>query len=200
MPPKKGKGKKGKGKKGKKSNGELTDDDKHKRTLLEVEILKDRLAFRNEFSRRSKAPYEEMRSKMDDTNTNLEELEHTHKSANAFLTNQYKILQVENGIKIHNLESELNAVRKQLDDNEQKLKTMSLNSKQIINEKEERINDLQRKIENMEIAYESIIHNTFDSFIENLNESKTKWSKSNTEVQAKNKKLLTELGFNVHDL
>lgn len=199
MPPKKGK-KKGKGKKGKKSNGELTEDDKHKKTLLEVEILKDRLAFRNEFSRRTKAAYEEMRSKMDDTNSHLEELEQTHKSANAYLTNQYKILQVENGIKIHNLESELNATRKQLDDNEQQLKKMTLNSQQLIAEKDERINELQRKIENMEVAYESIIHNTFDSFIENLNESKNKWSKSNVELQAKNKKLLTELGFNVHDL
>ena len=92
MPPKK---KKGKGKKKKQSGGELTEDDKYKKSLHEIDALKDNLAFRKEFSRRSKSAYEEMRFRVDESNFQLQENESMHKSANAYLTHQYKTLQTD---------------------------------------------------------------------------------------------------------
>jgi hypothetical protein len=91
MPPKK-KGKKDKKGKGKK--GSFNDDDKLKVKTREVDILKDQLAFRNDFSRQTKAAYEELKLKFEDTNQHVQEIENVHKSSNAYLTHQYKTMQV----------------------------------------------------------------------------------------------------------
>ena len=96
MPPKK-KGKKSAGgKKSKKGNkeSELTDGDKLKLKAHENDSLKDNLAFRKDFSRRSKAAFEELKDRLEETNTQIEEISTTHKASNAYLTHQYKTLQV----------------------------------------------------------------------------------------------------------
>jgi hypothetical protein len=95
MPPKK-KGKKG-GKKGKKKDGkkgELNEDDKLKIKTRQVDILKDHLALRNDFTRQAKSAYEEIKQKLEDTNQQVEEIESVHKSSTAYLTHQYKSMQV----------------------------------------------------------------------------------------------------------
>lgn len=92
MPPKKKKGKKGGKKKGK--NGELTEEDQLKLKSHEVLALKDNLAFRKDIARRTKAAFEELKDRLDETNTQIEEIENTHKSSNAYLTHQYKTMQV----------------------------------------------------------------------------------------------------------
>lgn len=93
MPPKK-KGKKGgkKGKKGKK--GDLNEDDKLKVKTREVDTLKDHLAFRHDFARQTKAAYDELKHKFEDTNNHMHEVENAHKSSTAYLTHQYKAMQV----------------------------------------------------------------------------------------------------------
>lgn len=93
MPPKKKKG----SKKGKKKSGkdvELTTEDKLKLKSAEIGSLKDHLALRKDFSRQTKAAYEELKSRLDDTNTQIEEIQSVHRSASAYLTHQYKSLQV----------------------------------------------------------------------------------------------------------
>lgn len=94
MPPKKKKGaKKGTKKKGGK-DGDLTSEDKLKLKSAEVESLKDNLAFRKDFARQTKAAFDELKSRLEDTNNQIEEIEHVHRSASAYLTHQYKTLQV----------------------------------------------------------------------------------------------------------
>ena len=95
MPPKK-KGKKG-GKDGKKKggkDGDLTEADKLKMKSHEVESLKDNLALRKDFSRRSKAAFEDLKEKLEETHQQIDEISSTHKASNAYLTHQYKTLQV----------------------------------------------------------------------------------------------------------
>lgn len=93
MPPKKKKSaKKGKKKGGK--DGELTADDKLKLKTAEIGCLKDNLAFRKDFARQTKAAYEELKIRLEDTNQQIDEIETVHKSASAYLTHQYKSLQV----------------------------------------------------------------------------------------------------------
>ena len=95
MPPKK-KGKKGakdpKKKGGK--EGDLNDGDKLKMKTHEVDALKDTLAFRKDFSRRSKAAFEDLKEKLEETNNQIEEISSVHKASSAYLTHQYKNLQV----------------------------------------------------------------------------------------------------------
>ena len=168
--------------------------------MYEIDALKDNLAFRKEFSRRSKAAYDDIKFQMDENVLNLEEMENNHKSANSYLTHQYKTLQTDMGLKIHALESELNATKKSLDNCESALQQTLIEKKQIIEEKDEKINELQRKIESIEIAYDNIIHSNLDNFIESLSKTKVKWETNSIHIQAKNKKLLTELGLNIHDI
>ena len=196
MPPKK---KKGKGKK-KKSSGELTEDDKFKKSLHEIDALKDTLAFRKEFARRNKAAYDDIKFRMDENVLNLEEIESNHKSSNAYLTHQYKTLQTDMGLKIHSLENELNATKKNLENCEETLKQVLIEKKEIIEEKDEKISNLQQKIESIEIAYDSIIHANLDNFIESLGKAKETWESNSIQIQTKNKKLLTELGLYIHDI
>jgi hypothetical protein len=195
MPPKK----KGKGKK-KKSSGELNEDDKYKKSLHEIDALKDNLAFRKEFARRNKAAYDEIKYRMDENVVNLEELESSHKSSNAYLTHQYKLMQTDMCLKIHYLENELNATKKNLENCEDTLKQVLIEKKQIIEEKDDVISTLQQKIGSIEIAYDNIINTSLDNFIKTLSHTKEAWEANSITIQAKNKKLLTELGLYIHDI
>ena len=75
-------------KKGK--DGELTEAEKLKLKTHEIESLKDNLAFRRDFSRKSKAAYDEIKDRLDETNNHIDEIESIHKASSAYLTNQYK--------------------------------------------------------------------------------------------------------------
>ena len=200
MPPKK-KGKKGKkGGKKKGKDGELTEEDKLKLKIHEVDALKDNLAFRRDFSRKTKAAYEEMKDKLEETNNHIDEIENIHKASSAYLTNQYKSMQNEMEIKMHMLESELNATRKTLEATENKLAHEILEKKDIIEKKDEKIEELEQKVKKIQIAYESVINLTLDTFNTNLDKKKLTWENSSIQLQTKNKKLLAELGLRIHDI
>lgn len=98
MPPKKKKGSK-KGKKKGGRDGELTTEDKLKLRTSEIVSLKDNLAFRSDFVRQTKAAYEEVKGRLEETNNQIDELEAAHKSASAYLTHQYKNLKVNSSFK-----------------------------------------------------------------------------------------------------
>lgn len=198
MPPKKKKAKKGGKKKGK--DGELTEEDKLKLKTHEVQSLKDNLAFRRDFTRKTKAAYEEMKEKLEETHTLIDEMETTHKASSAYLTHQYKTMQNDMAIKMHQLESELISTRHQLEATENKLDEEIKDKKRIIFEKDEKINDLEQKIHNIQITYDSVMSLTLDNFNLNLDKKKLAWEKSSVQLQTKNKILLAELGLKIHDI
>jgi hypothetical protein len=194
MPPKK-KGKKGGKKGGKKKgkDGELTEEDKLKLKIHEVESLKDHLAFRNDFSRKTNAAYEEIKDKLEETNNHIDEIQSTHKNSSGYLTNQYKLMQNEIEIKMHMLESELKATRKKLDETEVKLADEIENKKAITETKNEEIEELEQKVKNIIVAYESVISSHLNEFNVRLDEKKPSWQNINTELQPKSRELLAEL-------
>lgn len=198
MPPKKKKG----GKKGKKKgkDGELTEEDKLKLKTHEVESLKDNLAFRKDFARKSNAIYEEMKVKLEETNNQIGEMEKIHTASSAYLTHQYKTMQNEMAIKMHQLETELIATRKQLEATENHLQNEIQEKKRIVVEKDEKISELEQKINNIQITYDSVIHLTLDSFNQNIDRKKLEWENSSVQLQTKNKILLAELGLKIHDI
>lgn len=198
MPPKKKKGSKKGKKKGKKD--ELTAEDKVKLKSHEILSLKDNLAFRKDFARQTKAAYDELKDRLDETNTHIEEIEGVHKSASAYLTHQYKTMQNEAHLKMHQLETELIATRRQLEATEAELEREKREKKRIIAEKDEKIMDLEQMIENIQITYDSIIQLTMDGFNQNLDNVKFKWENKSVQLQTKNKILLAELGLKIHDI
>ena len=199
MPPKK-KGKKGKKGKKKGKDGELNEDDKLKMKIHEVDSLKDNLAFRRDFSKKTKAAYEEMKEKLEETNNHIEELESIHKASNAYLTNQYKSMQNEMEIKTQMLENELNSTRKKLEDTEIKLSEVIQEKKKIIEQKDEKIEELNQKVKNIQVAFDSVINLTLDQFNSNLLKKKMSWENSSMKLQTNNKKKLAELGLRIHDI
>lgn len=196
MPAKK-KGKKGKkgGKGGKKKgkDGELTEEDKLKLKIHEVESLKDHLAFRNDFTRKTEAAYEEVKDKLEDTNNHIDEIQVSHKNSSAYLTNQYKLMQNEIEIKMHMLESELKATRKKLDETEIKLSEEIEDKKAITETKDAEIEELEQKVKNIIVAYQSVISSHLNTFNVRLDEKKYSWQNLNTELQPKSRELLAEL-------
>lgn len=103
-------------------------------------------------------------------------------------------------IRTHQLETELIATKKQLDYTETQLQNEIQDKKRIIAEKDEIIFDLEEKIRNIRITYDSILHFTLDGFNEKLDLRKLEWENNSARLQTKNKNLLAELGLKIHDI
>ena len=103
-------------------------------------------------------------------------------------------------IKIHQLETELVATRKQLETTEALLQQEIQDKKKISMEKDDRISDLEQKLKNFQVGYDSIFQSTFDEFTKNLNAKKLTWENKSAQLQTKNKLLLAELGLKIHDI
>jgi hypothetical protein len=200
MPPKKKGKKSAKDSKKKGKEGDLNDGDKLKLKTHEIDSLKDNLAFRKDFSRKSKAAYDEIKERLEETNNQIEEIESIHKASSAYLTYQYKTLQNEMGIKTHQLEAELFATRKKLEAAENLLKNRDEENKKINEEKDALIAELYEKNEKIQTIYDNIIQLTLDKFVQNLEIKKKSWEKTSENLQVKNKLLLSELGLKIHDI
>ena len=193
MPPKK-KGKKGKkGGKKKGKDGELTEEDKLKLKIHEVESLKNHLAFRNDLTRKTNAVYEEIKDKLEETTNHIDDIQTVHKNSSAYLTKQYQLMQNEMEIKMHMLESELKATINKLGETEIKLSDEIENKKILIETKNEEIEELEQKVKNIIVAYDSVISSHLNTFNVKLDERKSSWQNKNTQLQPMNKELLAEL-------
>jgi len=201
MPPKKKKGKgKGKKKGKKKDDATLELEDKYKRTMDEINALKDHLSIRREFTRRAKSASADMAKKMDETNKELEEHKEDQKAINADMTRQYKTMQTEMGLRIHQLETELGRTRTQLSSTQAELKQSYEDRERIVKEKDNEIVDLKMKIDQMEQAYENVLREALDTLMHKLDLAKEKWEDQSAMIQTKNKQTLLEFGLNPLDI
>ncbi|CAK8675933.1 dynein regulatory complex protein 12-like [Clavelina lepadiformis] len=199
MPPKKKKGKgKKKGKKGKKD--EAKEEDKFKKTAREIEILKDHLAHRNEIARRSQAAAVDAREKCNQAEDLLKEQQNEQKNISADLTRQYKTMQTELGIHVHQLEAEVGHLRQQLSHTQQELQSTKLAKERMEIEKNEKISNLEMRIDGMEGAYERVLTEALDSLVGKIETTKSKWEGESVVIQEQNKKTLLEFGLNHLDI
>lgn len=106
----------------------------------------------------------------------------------------------ETAIKTHQLETELLSTRKQLETALAELDFERRDKKRIMQEKDDKIMDLEQKIENIQIAYDSVIEISMDTFSQRLDEVKLEWENKSAHLQTKNKTLLAELGIRIHDI
>lgn len=198
MPPKK---KAGKGKKKKKDDKEeFTIEDKYKKTLMEVESLKEHLAMRTEIARRAQSKAEDINEKMFQAKETINVEKQDKLEISADLTRQYKTMQTELTLRIHNLEQHVSILKDQLALTERELMRTKNEKEEIINEKDLKIENLQFKIDNMETAYENILHDALDAMRDKIEDAKNKWQSESTQIQEQNKKLLLEFGLNPLDI
>jgi hypothetical protein len=73
-----------------------------------------RLAFRRELTLRAQSARNDMRVQVDDMKCTLETHEEDQKAVSADMTRQYKTMQTQMGLMVHQLESELSITRRQL--------------------------------------------------------------------------------------
>ncbi|XP_071958214.1 dynein regulatory complex protein 12-like [Antedon mediterranea] len=199
MPPKKkGKGKK-KGKK-KKDDAELSIEDKYKKTLHEIEALKDHLANRKDLTRRSQVHSEEWKNRMQSAEEALLQHKSDQRDVTTDMTRQYKTMQTEMAMRIHQLEAELGKVNVQLERTQIELKETKLEKEKITEEKDQKISELETKIEGMELAYEGVLHDALDSMVAKLDVAKSRWKNEATLIHAENKRRLIEFGLNPLDI
>lgn len=195
MPPKKRKGKKTRT-----SEGELTVDDKFKKTLEEIEALKDHLAIRKDLVRRSKEVSEQWKERMLTAEYNLEDVKDTHRAVSADMTRQYKTMQVESIQRIQHLETELAQTKARLDRAEQELHKTKEERDRVLREKEIQIEILNMKVNSMSGQYEYLFNEYMDKLVDKMTLSKVAWEKKSTSVQSNNKKLLLDFGLNPLDI
>ncbi|KAL8600297.1 hypothetical protein ACOMHN_060915 [Nucella lapillus] len=199
MPPKKkGKGKgKGKGKKkGKKDDAALELEDKYKRTMDEIEALKDHLAMRKELTRRAQSVGSQVHDRMAKAEQLLQEHVDDQKAINADMTRQYKTMQTEMGLKIHQLETELGKTRAHLDQTKEELKNTQHERDRLVKERDDEIGALKVKVSAMEKSYEGVLREALDTLQQKMVEAKSRWEDHSTGVHGKAKQVLLELGLN----
>ncbi|XP_038066290.1 coiled-coil domain-containing protein 153-like [Patiria miniata] len=201
MPPKKkGKGKGKKGKKKKKNDAELTIEDKYKKTMNEIEALKDHLAIRKQLARRSDAHSEEWKLRMKIAQEDLDQQKEDQRDVTSDMTRQYKTMQTEMGVRVHHLEADLAKTKAQLAKTEQELKSTKEQKEQMTQQKDETIGELEEKIRNMELSYENMLHEALDNLVLKLDTAKKRWEAEATHIHAVEKEKLLAFGLNPLDI
>ncbi|GAB1294110.1 Coiled-coil domain-containing protein 153 [Apodemus speciosus] len=116
MPPKtKGKGRKaGARKKKKNSSPGVEAEAKHRRVLLEKELLQDHLALQREETRRAKASEDRLKQRLQGLAAELERTRSEGKAVYAEMSRQRRALQEELGSRSKLLEEEVRGLREQL--------------------------------------------------------------------------------------
>lgn len=104
-------------------------------------------------------------------------------------------------LKVHELEGELFSTRKNLELTQDALRKEK--EERIANNKEKDviIDELTEKNRKCEVSYDNILQLTLDNFITRVEARKAQvWEPNSETLQAKNKLLLAELGFKIHDI
>ncbi|XP_033641363.1 coiled-coil domain-containing protein 153-like [Asterias rubens] len=201
MPPKKkGKGKGKKGKKKKKNDAELTIEDKYKQTLNEIEALKDHLSSRKDLARRSQSHSEEWKMKMKIAQEDLDQQKTDQRDVTSDMTRQYKTMQTEMGVRVHQLEADLAKTKTQLARTQHELKSTKEQKEQMTKEKDGTIAELEDKIKNMEFSYENMLHEALDNLVLKLDAAKKRWTNEATHIHGVQKEKLLEFGLNPLDI
>jgi len=198
MPPKK-KGKKKRDKSAKKVD-EPTVDEKYQQTMRKIESLQDHLAMRTEIARRSQLQSSDLRDKMRKANDEIIEERKSKYDISSDLIRQYKTMQQDLKQKIYTLESKILNLSTSLSATEEELAFERADKKRIIEEKDMMISNLERRLDHIEAAYETILHDAFDMIVDKMGEARKAWQNESMQIQSQNKALLLQFGLNPLDI
>ncbi|XP_011409667.1 PREDICTED: uncharacterized protein LOC105316459 [Amphimedon queenslandica] len=190
------KAKKG-GKKGKKKDGddfELSIEEKFKKTSQEVGYLKEQLAERQEYARRSKATEEAMRERLIVTKAIVEEEKVNKKDISFDLTRQYKTLQLQSETKILALEETIKKLTSELQTTKQTLTEVTRQRDKLKEEKEVEVAALNNQLSFLKKSYETIIQDAMDSLAVQMEDSRGQWDIESQTLDSEIQNVLVKFG------
>ncbi|MBN3300452.1 CC153 protein, partial [Amia calva] len=155
---------------------------------------------RRDVARQAQACSQELQTRLSTLEHKLGAEREDRRDINADLTRQYKTMQTEMGVKVHQLEIEVSKLQQQLTLCQEALQRERESREQMVLEKDATITELQGKIDNMETDYEKILHDTLDSLLSRLAEKRLHWQDESTELQLKHKERLLDFGLNPLDI
>ncbi|PIK59587.1 putative coiled-coil domain-containing protein [Apostichopus japonicus] len=182
------------------TDAELTIDDKYKKTLHEIEALKDHLASRKEIARRAQSHSDEWKRKMEVAHDQLTNHKDDQRAVTTDMTRQYKHMQTEMNSEIHHLTAALDKTKLKLEQTERQLDETTREKERVTTEKDQLINELQDKIKNMEFSYESMMQEALDNMVIKLDTAQKRWQEQATNIHFENKQKLMEFGLNPLDI
>uniref|UniRef100_UPI0037E7C757 dynein regulatory complex protein 12 n=1 Tax=Semicossyphus pulcher TaxID=241346 RepID=UPI0037E7C757 len=197
MPPKK------KTKKPTKKNPEKSASDleaKYRRSILDVAVLQDHIAFQCESVIKVQADRVDLTRRMRDMEQKLQHERQDRRDVNSELSRQHKTMQTELGSKVNRLEKEVSQLKEELVLCQDALKKEKREREQVEKEKNTTIADLQHKLDNMETDCEKILHETLDSMTSQLSVAQQGWKGKRTELHQDYNELLSEFGLNAPDI
>lgn len=196
MPPKK----KGKGKKKKEKPlgraGGLTVEEKYNESTKRIETLLDHLTLRTDIAGRADQRAKILHSQLMNATEEIIEAKETTKDISSDLKRQYVAMESELSGEIVQSKSRVVLLEEKLQETEIELANEKEEKKAILKEKNEKIAELENKIDSMEFAYENILHDSFDEMVQRLDKLKANWKRETMDLQSKNKALLLDLGLN----
>ncbi|XP_048369508.1 coiled-coil domain-containing protein 153 isoform X2 [Sphaerodactylus townsendi] len=153
-PMRKGKGKKG----GKQKKTTVADEEKYRKSLLEVETLKQHLVLRRDVARQAMADSEGLKQRLAELEQELKEARGDKQDIYEEMIRQFQQLQHQTDTRIQRLEAETQSLQEQLAACREDVQQSRADKAKMQEEKEEAISKMQRKIDSMETEYEKILH------------------------------------------
>ncbi|XP_022609516.1 coiled-coil domain-containing protein 153 isoform X1 [Seriola dumerili] len=197
MPPKK------KTKKTTKKSPEKSENDletKYRRSMLDIAILQDRIALQCESVRKIQSDRIDLSTRMRDMEQKLQHERQDHRDVNSALSRQFKTMQTELTNKVKRLEKEVSQLNEELALCQEELRKEKREREKMERDKDATIADLLHKLDNMEMHYEKVLHDTLDSLSSQLSVARQKWEDNSTALHQNYKGLLSEFGLNAVDI
>ncbi|KAG7480180.1 hypothetical protein JOB18_045295 [Solea senegalensis] len=138
----------------------------------------------------------DLRRRMRDMEQKLEHERQDYRDVNSDFSRQYKTMQIELTNKVKRLETEVNELNEELALCQEVLRREKRERQQMEQEKDATIADLRHKLDNMEIDYEKILHDTLDSLTCQLSVARQGLEDKSPTLHQNYKGLLSELGQN----
>ncbi|KAM7138146.1 dynein regulatory complex protein 12 isoform 1-T1 [Macrochelys suwanniensis] len=195
-PRNRGKGKKGGKQKKKKNVAENEVEEKYRKAALEVDILKEHLALRQNVARQAKADSEGLRQRLLELERELEMSRDDKQDIYEEMIRQYQELQRQTETRIQQLETETKQLQEQLATCREEIQQARAEREQVQGEKDRTIAELQGKIDAMETEYEKILHGSLDRVLSKLAAAQCCWEKEATATHVEHKERLREFGLN----
>nr|XP_033773626.1 coiled-coil domain-containing protein 153 isoform X1 [Geotrypetes seraphini] len=199
MPPKK-KDKGNKKGKQKKNGAEHDMEEKFRKTVLEVEVLRDQLALRRDAARQAQAKGAELKERLLLLEQKLQQERHDKEDIYAEMIRKYKELQQESEMRTQDLEVAVKKLQEELGNCHQEMQQLHKKNQQITLEKNQAFAELQRTRERVEADCEKILHVTLDNLLSKLNAAKLGWTAQAISIHSGYKQRLLECGLNPLDI
>ncbi|XP_042331005.1 coiled-coil domain-containing protein 153 isoform X3 [Sceloporus undulatus] len=190
-PTKKGKAKKA----GKAKKKTVPDEEKYKKSELEVDTLKQYLVLRRDMARQAMADSEGLKQKLVDLEKELEEARGDKKDIYEEMVRKYQQLQRQADTRAQWLEDERKNLQEKLAACQEEMRQSQQDKARMLEEKDKAIAEMQRKIDEMETDYDKILHASLDHVLSKMQTTKLSWEKEATGIHLEYKDRLKEFGL-----